>query len=49
MKVGDLVRSRDGDIGLIIDYTPRFIKCLWSHGALESIGIYDVKVINEGR
>ncbi len=49
MKVGDLVRARDGDTGIIIDHTPRFIKCLWSHGAIKTIGKHDIEVISESR
>jgi len=45
MRVGDLVRARDGDIGIIIDHTHRFIKCLWAHGAIKTIGKHDIEVI----
>jgi len=49
VKVGDLVKARAGDIGIIIGHTPRFVKCLWNDGTIKTIGKYDVEVIDESK
>ena len=54
MKVGDLVRARDGDAGIVlaVEYVKAgqyWITCLWPDGEIESLGSSDIVVINESR
>jgi len=52
MKVGDLVRARDGDHGVVLNV--KYIKageywviCLWQDGAVEGICNLDLEVLHE--
>ena len=52
MKVGDLVRARDGDCGVVLDveYVKNgeyWVTCLWQGGAVEGICNLDLEVIDE--
>jgi len=58
MKVGDIVRARDGVTGVVLDIKitgtaagPKqyWVTCLWSHDCVAGIGRSDVEVISESR
>ncbi len=54
MKVGDLVRARDGDHGVVLSLKyvkarEYWVTCLWQDGAVEGICNLDLKVINENK